>query len=118
MKYKIPKNPSELVAYNYLLSLGYKPEDIIFRNQISPDFLTIDGLQWECKLKNIWGKITFTNNQHEMHLSTRVLIVSRNMIDVENIELCEAFNYKHKHAFYKNRSERFKDLMKPAEKGW
>ena len=68
---------SEIIAYNYLLSIGYRADDIKFRSHISPDFITSDGMAWECKSKDKKGKIRFSLLQHCMHPDTQILIVDK-----------------------------------------
>ncbi len=57
----------ETRAYRWLISQGYKEDDIIFRFHGTPDFITKDGKGWEVKtMKYKTGNIqsiTFSGNQ-------------------------------------------------------
>jgi len=55
---------TEKKAYNWLLTKGYTPKDIIFQKRKNPDFLTSDGKGFEAKRlrqRTLW----FTSNQFE-----------------------------------------------------
>lgn len=68
-------NELEKIAYEYLLSKGYSPEQITFNPRLSPDYETNDGKGWEVKRPDLnftWGQI-----QH-MDYSTTILIVDNN----------------------------------------
>lgn len=66
-------NKSEKQAYDYILSLEYKQQDIKYSHYLNPDFVTSDSKGWECKtVKN--GKVVFTDNQLMMSPDVQILI--------------------------------------------
>jgi len=55
---------TEKKAYDWLMTKGYTPKDIIFQKRKNPDFLTSDGKGFEAKRlrqRTLW----FTSNQFE-----------------------------------------------------
>jgi len=75
-------NQSEQVAFRWLQSRGYSGDDIVFRANQTPDFLTPDGASYEVKL--LYGKaIRFTAGQVDRLLeetNARVVIVKRDQV--------------------------------------
>lgn len=68
-------NQNEIIGYNHLLSLGYKPSEIKFNYKTSPDFITSDGKGWE--VKNI-DSLHFSEYQMFMPLDTNIILVDNN----------------------------------------
>lgn len=60
-------NPTETLAYDWLLTnLNYEPENILYQNKDSPDFICSDGKGFEVKKANITNNsksITFHKSQ-------------------------------------------------------
>lgn len=67
-------NTTELLAQEWLLSQGYKNTQIIFRPNVSPDFVCQDGKRYE--VKRLYGnKLLFTKDQVEVLKDTDIILV-------------------------------------------
>ncbi len=83
-------NKNEIIGYNYLLSLGYKENNITFHKMMSPDFVTSDGKGWEVKVKpkRCSGiKHIFTPKQFSLPDNTEIIFV-------DGKEVIESINFK------------------------
>lgn len=67
-------NNTELYAKKWLLKNGYKEEEIIFRQNSSPDFICKDGKRFE--VKYLYGnKLIFSKKQEDNLKKTDIILV-------------------------------------------
>ena len=70
-------NKTELMAKEWLEKKGYHENDMIFRPQVSPDFICKDGKRYEVKF--LYGnKLLFYNKQVKQLKNTDIILVFTN----------------------------------------
>lgn len=76
-------NPTEKIAYNYLLKIGYNSTDITFQRNKSPDFITKDGKRYEVK-KIMSGKTVVLQDSQKNQRDIIFLIFNKKneLIDI------------------------------------
>lgn len=79
-------NKIELLAYNYIQSIGYKDDDIIFNANNTPDFICSDGKRFEVKRLS-GNKVLFSVKQSKKLRQDDTVLV------FDGLKIVDTFKY-------------------------